>query len=62
MMGSLRYIKPSTASLLDAFEPVSATIGSVIIFGLVMAPIDWIGSIMIICAGLALNWEPKHKR
>ena len=62
MMGSLRYIKPSTASLLDAFEPVSATIGSVIIFGLVMAPIDWIGSIMIICAVLALNWEPKHKR
>lgn len=60
MMGSLRYIKPSTASLLDAFEPVSATIGSVIIFGLVMAPIDWIGSIMIICAVLALNWEPKH--
>lgn len=59
MMGSLRYIKPSTASLLDAFEPVSATIGSVIIFGLVMAPIDWIGSIMIICAVLALNWEPK---
>ena len=46
-------------SLLDAFEPVSATIGSVIIFGLVMAPIDWIGSIMIICAVLALNWEPK---
>lgn len=60
MMGSLRYIKPSTASLLDAFEPVSATIGSVIIFELVMAPIDWIGSIMIICAVLALNWEPKH--
>lgn len=61
MMGSLRYIKPSTASLLDAFEPVSATIGSVIIFGLVMAPIDWIGSIMIICAVLALNWEPKSR-
>ena len=62
MMGSLRYIKPSTASLLDAFEPVSATIGSVIIFGLVMAPIDWVGSIMIICAVLALNWEPKHHK
>lgn len=62
MMGSLRYIKPSTASLLDAFEPVSATIGSVIVFGLVMAPIDWLGSVMIICAVLALNWEPKHNK
>lgn len=62
MMGSLRYIQPSTASLLDAFEPVSATIGSVLIFGLVMQPIDWLGSVMIILAVLALNWQPKkHK-
>lgn len=60
MMGSLRYIKPSTASLLDAFEPVSATIGSVLIFGLTMVPIDWIGSIMIILAVLALSWQPKQ--
>ncbi len=61
MMGSLRYIQPSTATLLDAFEPVSATIGSVLIFGLVMAPIDWLGSVMIILAVLALSWQPKDK-
>lgn len=62
MMGSLRYIKPSTATLLDAFEPVSATLGSVMIFGLVMVPIDWIGSIMIILAVMALSWQPKSER
>ena len=62
MMGALRYIQPSTATLLDAFEPVSATIGSVIIFGLVMAPIDWIGSVMIILAVLALSWQPNEAK
>ena len=62
MMGALRYIQPSTATLLDAFEPVSATIGSVIIFGLVMAPIDWVGSVMIILAVLALSWQPKEAK
>ena len=62
MMGALRYIQPSTATLLDAFEPVSATIGSVIIFGLVMAPIDWVGSIMIILAVLALSWQPNEAK
>lgn len=62
MMGSLRYIAPSTATLLDAFEPVSATIGSVLFFGLVMAPIDWVGAVMIILAVMALSWQPKNKK
>lgn len=61
MMGSLRYIKPSTASLMDAFEPVSSIIGSVIFFKLVMAPIDWTGSLMIILAVLALSIHPKNR-
>ncbi|MBD5429626.1 EamA family transporter [Lactobacillus sp.] len=61
MMGSLRYIAPSTATLLDAFEPVSATIGSVLFFGLVMAPVDWVGAIMIILAVMALSWQPEKK-
>ena len=29
MANALRYVKPSTVSLLDAFEPLSATVGSV---------------------------------
>ena len=41
MTNSLRFIKASTASLLDAFEPFSVTVGSVLCFGLVMTPMDW---------------------
>lgn len=61
MTNSLRFIQASTASLLDAFEPLSATIGSVICFGLVMKPVDWIGSLLIIMAAMALNITPKSK-
>lgn len=61
MTNSLRFIQASTASLLDAFEPLSATIGSVICFGLIMRPIDWLGSILIVIAAMALNITPKSK-
>lgn len=61
MTNSLRFIKASTASLLDAFEPFSATIGSVICFGLIMTPMDWIGSILVVVSAMALNISPKKK-
>lgn len=59
---ALRYIPPSTAGFLDAFEPLSATIGSVLIFNLHLTVADWIGSVMIIVAVLALSYQPKAKR
>lgn len=62
MSNSLRFIKASTASLLDAFEPFSATLGSVLCFGLVMTPMDWIGSILVVLAAMALNISPKKKK
>lgn len=52
---ALQYIPASTVSLMDAAEPLSATIGSVICFGLVLKPIDIVGSVMIILAVLALS-------
>ena len=61
MANALRFIKPSTASLLDAFEPFSATIGSVVIFGLVMMPMDWLGSLLVVLAAMALNVTPKKR-
>lgn len=60
MANALRYVKPSTVSLLDAFEPLSATVGSVLIFGLVMSRMDWIGTFLVIGAVLALNFTPKR--
>ena len=62
MANALRYVVPSTASLLDAFEPFSATVGSVLFFGLVMMPMDWVGSILVVVAAMALNLTPKQKK
>lgn len=60
MANALRYVQPSTVSLLDAFEPLSATVGSVLIFGLVMSGMDWLGTLLVIGAVLALNFTPKR--
>lgn len=62
MANALRYVKPATASLLDAFEPLSATIGSVMIFGLAMKQMDWVGSILVVVAVMTLNITPKKKK
>lgn len=62
MTNSLRFIKASTASLLDAFEPFSATMGSVLVFGLVMMPMDWLGSLLVVLSAMALNIMPHKKK
>ncbi len=58
MAGALRYISPSTVSLLDAFEPISAMIGSVVVFNLLLTPMDIIGSVLIIGAVLLVSLNP----
>ncbi|MDO4912451.1 MAG: EamA family transporter [Lactobacillus sp.] len=58
----LRHIKPSTVGLLDAFEPVSATLGSVLFFGLMMSPSDWIGTILVIASTMIINIQFKSKK
>ncbi|MBC7032352.1 EamA/RhaT family transporter, partial [Salmonella enterica subsp. enterica serovar Enteritidis] len=40
----------------------SATVGSVICFGLVMMPMDWVGSILVVLAAMALNFVPNRIR
>lgn len=52
---SLKYISATNFSLTDAFEPITATVGSVIFFNLHMTGMDWLGSILIVGAVLALN-------
>lgn len=61
MMNSLRFIKASTASLMDAFEPLSATVGSVICFNLLLTPWDICGSILVVVSALALNIKTGRK-
>lgn len=52
---ALKVVPASIVSLMDAAEPLSATIGSVIVFNLILMPADWVGSLLIICAVLALS-------
>lgn len=59
---ALRYVSASTAGFLDAFEPLAATIGSVILFHLQLQLTDWIGSIMVIIAVLSLSFIPQKKQ
>ena len=60
MANALRYVKPSNVSLLDEFETLSATVGSVLVFGLVMSGMDWLGTFLVIGSVLALNFTPKR--
>lgn len=60
MAGALRYISQSTASLLDAFEPISAMIGSILVFNLALTPMDIIGSVIIIGAVLLVSLNPPR--
>lgn len=62
MATALRYVKPATVSLLDAFEPLSATIGSVLIFHLPLTGMDWLGSLLVVLAVMALNITSQKKK
>lgn len=59
---SLKYIDATKFSLMDAFEPLSATIGSVLIFHLQMTGADILGSILVIVAVLAINIRIPQKK
>lgn len=57
---SLSYILPTTASLLDAFEPLAATIFSVLFLNVQLTSFDLIGGLLIILAVMALSLN-MHK-
>ncbi|RRK11526.1 EamA family transporter [Lactiplantibacillus garii] len=57
---SLSYILPTTASLLDAFEPLAATVFSVLFLNVQLTSFDFVGGLMIILAVMALSLN-MHK-
>lgn len=57
----LKYISPTVASMLDAFEPLTATVGSVLVLGLHLSLATIIGSLVIIIAVIGLNYQPKEE-
>lgn len=56
---ALKYVNPTIMSLLDAFEPLTATFGSVVLMGLSLSFAEMIGSALIIIAVIGLNYQPK---
>ncbi|WP_318765478.1 DMT family transporter [Lactiplantibacillus carotarum] len=60
---SLQYIRPTVVSLLDAFEPLSATIIAVAMLGVSFGWLDILGSILIISTVfiLAIGQAPNDR-
>ncbi|MFK5676305.1 EamA family transporter [Ligilactobacillus sp. LYQ60] len=56
----LKYISPTVASMLDAFEPLTATVGSVLVLGLHLSLATVVGSLIIIIAVIGLNYQPNE--
>lgn len=60
---SLQYIRPTVVSLLDAFEPLSATIIAVALLGVSFGWLDILGSLLIISTVfiLAIGQGPRDR-
>lgn len=60
---SLQYIRPTVVSLLDAFEPLSATVIAVVLLGVSFGWLDIIGSLLIISTVfiLAIGQAPNDR-
>lgn len=57
---SLKYIQPTVASLLDAFEPLSATVIAVALLGVSFEWLDVFGSLLIISTVFILAIGQRH--
>lgn len=56
---SLAYILPTTATLLDAFEPLAATVFSVIFLSVQLTGFDLVGGALIILAVMILSMNSR---
>lgn len=57
---SLNYIRPTVVSLLDAFEPLSATVIAVVLLGVNFGWLDIFGSLLIISTVFILAIGQRH--
>ncbi|GBG95798.1 drug/metabolite transporter permease [Ligilactobacillus salitolerans] len=55
-LSSLHYLKPTTTSMLSAFEPLTATILSILLLGTVFSWIQVIGGVLIIGVTFLQGW------
>ncbi|MCT3310190.1 DMT family transporter [Lactiplantibacillus pentosus] len=57
---SLSDILPTTASLMDAFEPLAATVFSIAFLNVQLTRFDFIGGLLVILAVMALSINPHR--
>lgn len=58
-LGSLNYITPTTAGLLNTFEPLAATIGTVLFLKTSFNLWEVIGGLLVISTVFILSWRPR---
>lgn len=56
-MKSLEFVPPSTTSILNSFEPLSAVVFSIIVFGLPFGTVEIIGTLLIFSTVFILMWK-----
>ncbi len=57
---ALQYVSVTAVSLLDAFEPLGATLTSVLFMGFVLTGAELLGGVLIIVAVILMSlMEPK---
>ncbi|KRM55342.1 DMT family transporter [Lacticaseibacillus sharpeae] len=61
-VSSLRILAPAVASMIGNFEPMTATILSVLFLNLDFHPLQLAGIITVLLAVFAMSWQPKKKR
>lgn len=61
-VSSLKILAPAVASMIGNFEPMTATILSVLFLNLDFHPLQFIGIITVLTAVFAMSWQPKKQR
>lgn len=61
-VGSLKVLRPAMAGMIGNFEPLTATLLSVIFLGLQFHFLQMIGIVTVLGAVVMMSWQPRQKR
>jgi drug/metabolite transporter (DMT)-like permease len=61
-VSSLKTLAPAVASMIGNFEPMTATILSVLFLNLDFHPLQFVGIVTVLVAVFAMSWQPKKQR
>ena len=61
-VSSLRTLRPAIAGMIGNFEPLTATILSVLFLNLGFHPLQMGGIVLVLGAVFMMSWQPRSKR